>query len=97
MRILETYEYLSLDDPMTLRKALKDLILKTEDTVFLKRSGSLKTYENIKHELSLLNMDDITSIRSFTQKMINQHISFGGAADLLVTSIFLQNIKHLYQ
>lgn len=97
LQILEKYDYLSLDDPMTLRKALKDLILKTEDTVFLKRSGSLKTYENIKHELSLLNMDDITSIRSFTQKMINQHISFGGAADLLVTSIFLQNIKHLYQ
>lgn len=96
-QILNQYQGLSKDDPTTLRKALKDLILKTEDTVFLKRSKSIKTYENIKHELSLLDMDNLNSISKFTNKMIDQHISFGGAADLLVTSIFLQNIKHLYQ
>lgn len=94
--ILKSYESLSYEDPITLRKALKDIILLCEDTVFLKRSQSLDTYHNIKKELSTLDMDDSKTIKEFTEKMVSKNVSFGGSADLLITTIYLQNIRHLY-
>lgn len=97
LNILNTYKSLNSNDPITLRKALRDIILMTEDTVFLKRSGSLEHYQKIKNELNQLDMDQQNEIQKFTQKMIDQKISFGGSADLLVTTIFLQNIKHILQ
>jgi holo-ACP synthase CitX len=94
--ILKSYNHLSLDDSTNLRKALRDIITLCEDTVFLKRSHTLKNYDQIKNEISLLDMDNLIDIKDFTQKMISSNISFGGSADLLVTAIFLLNIKHLY-
>lgn len=95
-KVLESYRHLSLEDSMTLRKALKDIILLSEDTVFLKRSQSLDTYQHIKTEISQLDMNNLKAIKEFTDKMVLKNISFGGSADLLITTIYLQNIKHLY-
>lgn len=95
--VLNNYDHLALEDSITLRKALKDLILMTEDTVFIKRSGSLENYQEIRYKLSALDMDNLIQIKAFTQEMISKHISFGGSADLLVTAIYLQNIKYLFE
>lgn len=94
--ILRNYDHLNINDSKTLRKALKDIILLSDDSVFLKRSGSLNNYETIKQNLSTLDMDNLDEIKKFTESMIQKNISFGGSADLLITVIYLQNIKHLF-
>jgi triphosphoribosyl-dephospho-CoA synthetase len=95
-KILDVYPKLTKDDPLTLRKALRDLIVLSEDTVFLKRSKSFERYQKIKAEIQTLNLDDSKQIKVYTNNMIKENISFGGSADLLVTAIYLQHIKHLF-
>lgn len=94
--VLNKYPHLTKDDSITLRKALRDLIVLSEDTVFLKRSKSFNRYQEIKDEIKKLDLDNLVQIKKYTQKMIDENISFGGSADLLITTIYLQNIKHLF-
>ncbi|MBU1141967.1 MAG: citrate lyase holo-[acyl-carrier protein] synthase [Firmicutes bacterium] len=81
------------DEDLTLRNVLKYLILVSEDTVFLKRAGNIENYNEIKEELKQTDVTQINQLKAFNKKMIQKHISFGGAADLLIVAIFLNLIR----
>lgn len=59
------------------------------DTVGLKRSGSLDNYLEIVKEISQIKVYDYRKIRAITKKCIEKNISFGGSADILIASVFL--------
>jgi holo-ACP synthase / triphosphoribosyl-dephospho-CoA synthase len=79
-----------------LRAILKDLIVRTEDTVLLKRAKTFQNYQRIKAEVNVLDVANLKAVKAFTKKAIENELSFGGAADLLVVTIFLHQVKHLY-
>ncbi len=96
-KILDAYPNLHKQDDRCIRKALRDLILTTDDTVFLKRSGSMERYLEIKESLLNLNLDLEGEAARFTKGMIKERVSFGGAADLLVTALFLSQVAYLIE
>jgi len=77
----------------TLRNVLKTLILISEDTVFLKRAKSLDSYHQIKKLFKNTDISDPEQLKKINQMMIDQNLSFGGSADLLIVTIFLKQIK----
>jgi len=79
-----------------LREALRQLILESEDTVLLKRAGSIERYHEIKNILKSIDMNDPTDVKGFTLFAIQNSLSFGGSADLLVVSIFLYFIHQTF-
>jgi len=66
-----------------------------EDTVLLKRSGSLSNYHHYKQMAAQVNPYVDKDIKSFTTYCINNHISFGGSADLFVVFHFLKYIEQI--
>ncbi len=87
------------DEPITdqlLRKTLKQLILTTDDTVLLKRAGSIENYQMIKEKIKALDVENDEDVIAFTNEAIQLNLSFGGSADLLVTTLFLRNIAKNY-
>ncbi|TVP84410.1 MAG: citrate lyase holo-[acyl-carrier protein] synthase [Acholeplasmataceae bacterium] len=81
-----------LDDVM-LRKLLQVLIVESEDTVLLKRAGSLREYQLIKDEIAALDMSDLTMVKHYTRSAVQRGLSFGGSADLLVATLFIHRFK----
>ena len=80
-------------DESILRKILVKLILVCEDTTFLTRSGSWEKYLFVKDEFQSLDVDNIQDVIKFSNKCILEGLSFGGAADLLVTALCLKQIE----
>lgn len=79
-----------------LRETLRKLILESEDTVFLKRSGSIERYQEFKNILKSVDPNDMTDVKAFTLFAIQNNLSFGGSADLLVVSIYLYFIHKTF-
>jgi len=73
-------------------KALIDLIINVEDTNLLKRCGSIENYIEIKERFKKVRIEDIDRI---TEKCIKLNLSFGGSADLLIVSIFLNKFNKI--
>lgn len=93
-KMLEIYSFINSDN---LRSILIDLIIEAEDTTLLKRAKSLENYNSIKQKFQDLNKANLKDIKLLHNKMVNDNISFGGAADLLIGTIFLYKIKnHLF-
>ncbi|MGI6781662.1 MAG: triphosphoribosyl-dephospho-CoA synthase [Acholeplasmataceae bacterium] len=80
----------------TLLKALVKLIIKTNDTVLLKRSGSLDNLKQIKKKFKSLNIDDMDEVNELSDYCIENNLSFGGSADLLTTSIYLKKMQEIF-
>lgn len=85
----------SLDDT-TLRQLLQQLIRSTDDTVLLKRAKSFENYMEVKKRVASLDVTDIEKVKSFTERAIQEGLSFGGSADLLIATIFLYEIQKRY-
>ena len=79
-----------------LRETLRKLILESEDTVLLKRAGSMERYHEIKNILKSIDLNDPTDVKGFTLFSIQNSLSFGGSADLLVVSIYLYFIHQTF-
>jgi len=79
----------------TLRKILIKLIVLCEDTVLLKRAGNLKRYQAIKEHFANLDLEHFDA-KQLTEKCLKEHLSFGGAADLLVIAIFLKRFSQTF-
>lgn len=65
------------------------LMRNTEDTVLLKRAGSLEKYQQINKLLKDINPYDSSDIKGFTKFCINHNLSFGGSADLFIVFHFI--------
>lgn len=68
------------------------LISNIDDTVLLKRCGTYQKYLDIKIKFKELVISD-SSINDLNKYCINNNLSFGGAADLLIVTIFLKKIN----
>ena len=87
---------INIDDTHYLHQCFKRLILSSEDTVFLNRSKSMDRYLKFKKEIEQLDVSNPGALKTFTERAISENLSFGGAADLLITTLFLQAIKIFY-
>ena len=77
----------------SLHKALNELIIEAEDTVLLKRSGSIDKYYEVKNIVKKLDSTSVEDIKNFTTLAIENNWSFGGSADLLIVGIYLRFFK----
>lgn len=68
------------------------LISNIDDTVLLKRCGTYQKYLDIKIKFKELVISE-SSINDLNKYCINNNLSFGGAADLLIVTIFLKKIN----
>lgn len=71
---------------------LKALILKSEDSVFLKRVNSFNDYHKVKLLLNNVDVTDDFERKQFTKYAIYHNLSFGGSADLFVVLLFILKI-----
>ncbi len=78
-----------LNDDHSLLPALVDLIRRVDDSIMMKRSGSVEKYYQIKDSFAALSFD-AESLKAQTKMCIENNLSFGGCADLLVLAIFMQ-------
>lgn len=77
----------------TLLLSLCRLIGEVEDTVLLKRAGSLEKYHYYRKLIGGITTYDETRFRDLTAVCIEENLSFGGSADLLVVAIFLKKVE----
>lgn len=68
------------------------LIKDVEDTVLLKRAGSLEKYHHYRKLIGDIPIDE-ERIQAITTECIEHNLSFGGSADLLIVSIFLKKVE----
>lgn len=88
-KTIDQYPYQQELNKSQLLSVFVKFIIDLEDTVFLKRAKSLKKYEDIKNEFRNLDLNDSIKVNKLNQKMIDQHLSFGGSADMLVLYILI--------
>lgn len=80
-----------------LMKTLIFIISNIDDTVLLKRAGSIEKYEYVKEmisniNVSLLDHDDYNEVIKINEYCINNNLSTGGACDMLICTIFLKEL-----
>ena len=90
--IIKNFELNSNDSKM---KALCNLIINIDDTVLYKRCNDINLYYEVKEKFKKLLNNDI-SIEELNDYCINNNLSFGGSADLLIVSIFIKKIEELF-
>ncbi|MDD4212785.1 MAG: citrate lyase holo-[acyl-carrier protein] synthase [Bacilli bacterium] len=76
-------------DDEVLHMTLIDIIGSTDDTVLVKRAGSLEAYRRYKNLITNIKTYDLKTIIEVTEECIRGNISCGGAADILITALFL--------
>ncbi len=80
-----------------LTMALISIVRGLEDTVLLKRSGSLEKYNYFKNLVGTINVYDEAQIEAVTEECVKNNISFSGAADVLAIAIFIKkNERRFY-
>lgn len=93
LEVLNGYESLT-DEALTM--TLINIVGNIEDTVLLKRAGSLEKYHYFKNLISSIKTYDLELIERITEEAIGDNISIGGAADLLVVTIFIKKVLNRY-
>jgi holo-ACP synthase / triphosphoribosyl-dephospho-CoA synthase len=76
-----------------IREILRQLIVLCDDTVLLHRAKTLAQYQAIKQKFKQLDVFNMNQVETLNQECIDSKLSFGGAADLLVTTIFLKKVE----
>ena len=79
-----------------LLKTLCHIVGNIEDTVLLKRSGSLEKYLYFKDKISSVNLTDREQLKLLNEECLNNNISIGGSADVLASAIMLNTIRTLW-
>lgn len=90
LKVLEGYKDFSEE---ALTTTLIKIISLSEDTVLLKRAGSIEQYQYFKNKISAIKKYNITKIKEITDECIAQNISFGGSSDLLAVTIFVAKMR----
>lgn len=73
------------------------LIRDVEDTVLLKRAGSLEKYNHYRELIGSIEVFDEERIRRITEECVKANLSFGGSADLFIVAVFLKRIEGCLQ
>lgn len=79
-----------------LRNLLHYYIVNTDDTVFIKRALSYENYLNYKKIIKNLDPSDLDELKELNDFTKRHYLSFGGSADLLITTIFLVNLRECF-
>ena len=82
--------------PKSLLKALTYIVGDIEDTVLLKRSGSLQKYTYYKNAISSIDVDDKSQLKLLNAECIKNGISIGGSADVLASAVMLKKLRQLW-
>lgn len=77
-------------------KTLVKLITITNDSVLLKRSKSIEKMDLVIQKFKLLNLHNQEEVKLLTNYCIQNNLSFGGSADLLITSIYLKKLLNKF-
>ena len=88
-----------IDDDLSresLLKALAFIVGDIEDTVLLKRSGSLEKYNYFKSAISGIDVNDKAELKALNEKCIKNGISIGGSADVLAAAVLMKKLKTLW-
>ena len=88
-------EQVSLE-PASLMMLLIKIIGECQDTVLLKRAGSLEKYQYFKQLVASIKEYDLERIAEVTDLCVKNNISFGGSADLLIVTIFLKLLQQTF-
>lgn len=83
--------YSSRNDEALMMTLIKIISLKN-DTVALKRAGSIEKYHQIVDLISSIKTYNLEQISQVTTICIKENISFGGSADILIATLFLDLI-----
>jgi len=81
----------------SLLMTLINLIKIVDDTVLLKRAGSIKKYNYYRDLIGSIQKFDLDKINQITEECIKENLSFGGSADLLVVAILIQKVEGRYE
>lgn len=92
----QAFNQLTSFDELALRKTLVQLIINLEDSVFLKRSKTLSKMREHQEKFITLNINDYYAVKELNDYCIEKQLSFGGAADLLVVTIFMKKYLKLF-
>ena len=70
-------------------------VLNIEDTVLLKRCKTIEKYNEVRNKFKnlIFNTEEINALNDYC---ICNNLSFGGAADLLIVSVFIKSINELF-
>lgn len=79
-----------------LLKTLCYIVGNIDDTVLLKRSGSLQKYLYFKDRISSVNITDRKQLKSLNEECIQNNISIGGSADVLAAAIMMNKLRSLW-
>lgn len=79
-----------------LLKTLCFIVGNIEDTVLLKRSGSLQKYAYFKDRISSVNITDRKQLKLLNEECIQNNISIGGSADVLAAAIMINKLRSLW-
>lgn len=81
----------------TLTEALAFLIANCDDTVLLKRSGSLGAYRRYRRMFAGFGPYDPGKVLKWTEYCCQRNLSFGGSADLLVSALFIKKMEEKFE
>lgn len=79
-----------------LLKVLCHIVGNIDDTVLLKRSGSIEKYLYFKDRISSVDITDKTQLKALNEECIKNNISIGGSADVLAVSVMLNKLHKLF-
>ena len=74
----------------SLRSVLTFILSEIDDSVLLKRAKSMDRYEYFK---KLITQSNYKNAKEITKECIENNISIGGAADILICAVLINKLK----
>lgn len=94
--VLLAEELLTDFSDKSLHMCLINIIGNCEDSVLLKRAASVDKYNYFKAKIKNINYYDLNLIKSITNECIENNISCGGSADILIAAVFMRLFKNKF-
>lgn len=83
-------------DESSIRRRLFHLMQCCDDTTLLKRTRSYEKYEEVRRHLQTISLDDEEAMEEFHHLALANEWTFGGAADLLIVSIWAEQMMKFW-
>lgn len=96
INVKKAWEKLDSLTDENLHMTLIEIIKNANDSVMLKRAGTLEKYLFYKEKIASIRNYDLELIKQITNECIANNISCGGAADILIAAIFISQFANLF-